>query len=302
MSLRELRHGWLGLFAAVFCAGASAQFASSPGAGLPPNPNDFVREMVKHELEAEANDHTHWRYRIHKESDGTAQDRDVIETSEGSLARTLLINGQPLTADQRSKDEERMRQLVADPSERAKRAKRSKQDTEKAQELLRSIPDAFIFKYDGTEGSLTRLTFTPNPNYDPPTRELMVYHAMAGKLWVDRAAMRLAAIEGQLTQEVKFGWGLFGHLDQGGTFKVVQKNVGENHWDQVSLDVNMQGRIVFFKNLSVKEKEELTDFRRMPDNLTIAHAYELLQQGSASASAGKETAAKLEHSGSANRH
>ena len=276
---KKLRIGWLCFLA------ASLSVPSPPEEPLPSDANQFVREMVQHELDAENNDHTHWRYRIHKEQDGVAQDRDVIQTKEGSLARTLLINGQPLTAEQRTKDEERMRRLVDDPSERAKRDRREKQDTDKARELLRAIPDAFIFKYDGMDEGLTRLTFIPNPHYSPPTRELTVYHAMVGKLWIDGAAMRLAMIEGSLIEEVKFGWGLLGHLDKGGTFKVVQKNVGDNHWDSVFLEVNMQGRIILFKSLSVKEKEILSDFRRMSDSLTMSGAYELLQDHKSSVSA-----------------
>lgn len=284
MSPIRLRPMWLCVLIAIVSAVANSQ-NSSPGAAASGNANQFVREVVQHELDAENNDHTLWRYRIHKETDGVAQDRDVIQTKEGSLARTLLINGQPLTADQRNKDEERMKRLVDDPNERVKRDRREKQDEEKARELLRAIPDAFIFKFDGTDGNLTRLTFIPNPHYSPPTRELMVYHAMVGKLWADHTALRLAMIEGRLTEEVKFGWGLFGHLDKGGTFKVVQKNVGDNHWETVSLDVDMQGRIVLFKSLNVKESEVLSDFRRMPDDLTIARAFAILQENKSSVSA-----------------
>lgn len=281
---------WLLVFAALMGARVAGQQPPSVPE-LPNDPNQFVREMIRHELEAESNDHTLWRYHIHKEADGYAQDRDVIQTKEGSLARTMLINGQPLTPDQRSKDEERMKKLVEDAGERAKREHRESQDEEKAKELLKAIPDAFIFRYDGTEGYLIRLTFTPNPHYSPPTRELMVYHAMVGKLWADRSALRLAMIEGRLIEEVKFGWGLLGHLDKGGTFKVAQKNVGDNHWDTVFLDVNMQGRIVIFKSLSVRQKEELTDFRRMPDDLTISRAYEIFQGSKSSLSASSQVAA-----------
>lgn len=269
--------------AAVVAAGACGQQSPSPEPPLPADPNQFVREMVQHELDAVSSDHSHWRYRLHKEEEATAQDRDVIETKEGSLARTLLINGRPLTPDQRSKDEERMRKLVDDPSERAKRDHRAQQDEAKAKELLRAIPDAFIFKYGGMDGNLTMLTFSPNPHYSPPTRELMVYHAMAGKLWVDRSAVRLAMIEGHLIEDVKFGWGLLGHLDKGGYFKVIQQRVGDNHWDQVFLDINMTGRAIIFKNLNIKQKQILSDFRRVSDDLTIARAYEMLQSNSSMA-------------------
>jgi hypothetical protein len=106
----------------------------------------------------------------------------------------------------------------------------------------------------------------------------MVYHAMNGHLWIDRKAMRLAIIDGKLMEEVRFGWGLLGHLDKGGTFKVVQKDVGDNHWDAVSVDLNFQGRAIIFKTLSIKQKQRLTDYRRVSDNLTIAAAYEMLEE------------------------
>ena len=288
MSPKILRSGLLCFFAALVAAVAGAQHPSSPVAPLPNDPNQFVREMVQHELEAEDKDHSHWRYRLHKEDDAGAYDRDVIETKEGSIARTILINGQPLNAEQRSRDDERMKKLVDDPEERARREKRSKQDEQKYRELLKAIPDAFIFKYDGSEGELTKLTFTPNPKYSPPSRELTVYHAMTGSLWVDHAAMRLAVIEGRLMEDVRFGWGILGHLDKGGTFKVVQKKVGEGHWDAVSVDLNLQGRAIIFKTLNIKQKQVLSEYRRVSDDLTISGAYEILQRNNSSVAASSQ--------------
>ena len=265
--------------AVVIVAGSAEQHPSPTEYVLPTDPNQFVRDMVQRELEAQDKDHSLWRYHLHKEDYGNSQDRDVIETKQGSLAKTLLINGNPLTPEQRQKDHERMKNLVDDPNEQARRARRSKQDEDKARELLRAIPDAFFFKYDSTEGNLTRLTFTPNPHYSPPTRELMVYHAMTGSLSVDRVSLRLVMIEGRLMEDVKFGWGLLGHLDKGGTFKVIQQKVTDNHWDQVFLDVNMTGRAIIFKNLNIKTKQVLSDFRRVPDDTTMARAYEMLLEG-----------------------
>ena len=282
---RYLRNWLLFLVTAVIAAGTSEQRSAFSEASLPSDPNQFVREMVQRELDAQNLDHSLWRYHLHKEDELNAQDRDVIETRQGSLARTLLINGHPLTPEQRKKDQERMKNLVDDPAEQAKRTHRAKQDEDKAKELLRAIPDAFLFQYDGSEGHLTRLSFSPNPRYSSPTRELMVYHAMTGKLTVDRTSMRLVMIEGRLTEDVKFGWGLLGHLDKGGTFKVIQEKVGDNHWDQVLLDVSMTGRAIIFKTLNVKTKQVLSDFHRVPDDTTLARAYEMFQEDGSSVTA-----------------
>jgi hypothetical protein len=245
-------------------------------APLPPNPMDYVRETLQRELDAQKNDHTHWRYRFHKEDEKGTQDRDVIDAKEGQIARTLLINGQPLTAEQRANDDARMRKLVEDPGERAKRAKREKDDEDKLTTMFKAIPDAFIFKYDGEENGQVRLNFSPNPHYDAPTRELQVFKSLAGKMWIDRAAGRMARMEGTLFEDVTFGWGLLGRLNKGGAFTVVQNNVGQGHWDVVSLDIAMTGHAVIFKSINVKQKQRVTDFHRVSDNLTIAQAYQLL--------------------------
>src|SRR5882672_9342898 len=134
---------------------------------LPQDPNQYVREIVKHELDAATNDHTHWRHRFHREDERNNYDRDVIETKDGQLARTLLLNGQPLTEELHAQVEARMKKLVEDPAERAKREKRAKSDGDKAMQMFKAIPDAFVFtynnqKHDGPEDGLVCLDFSPS--------------------------------------------------------------------------------------------------------------------------------------------
>lgn len=285
--------------AAVFVFSANLSFAvqqSRPMGPdpLPPLPSDatqYMREVVKHEIAADETDHSHWRYKIHREDDKGSQDRDVIETKDGQLARTLLINGRPLTPEQRTADEARMKKLVDDPAERAKREKRAKDDSDKLTMMFKAIPDAFIFKYEGEENGQVRLSFSPNPHYDPPNRELQVFRALSGKMWVDRVAGRLTRMDGSLFADVLFGWGLLGRLNKGGTFSVVQNHVGENHWEIVALDVRMTGHAVIFKNINVKQMQRLTEFRRVSDALTIAQAYQLLQKGEVAVSAESQAGA-----------
>ena len=255
-----------------------APTSEAPPPPLPQDANRYLREVVKHELAAQTNDHTHWRYHIHREDEKGSQDRDVIDTKDGQLARTVLINGKPLTPDQRASDEARMKKLVEDPAERAKREKRAKDDDDKLTQMFKAIPDAFIFKYDGEENGQVRLTFFPNPHYEPPNRELQVFRALSGKMWVDRSASRLTRMDGTLFEDVTFGWGLLGRLNKGGTFSVQQRNVGDDHWEVVSLDVKMSGHAIIFKTINVKQYQRLTDFHRVRDDLTMAQAYQLLQQ------------------------
>jgi len=281
------RTAMLLLFASLSMA-SNGQTTTDTLPPLPKDANQLVRDAIKHQIEADAADHTHWRYHIHREDEKGSQDRDVIDTKEGQIARTLLINGQPLTAEQRSADELRMKKLVDDPSERAKRDKRAKDDEEKVTQMFKAIPDAFIFKYEGAENGQIRLSFFPNPHYSAPTRELQVFRSMSGKMWVDRAGLRMSRLDGSLFEDVTFGWGLLGRLNKGGSFSVTQSRVADDHWEIVSLDVKMSGHAVIFKSINVKQLQRITGFHRVSDSMTISEAYQLLEKDGATVSAANE--------------
>jgi hypothetical protein len=274
------------------CIALHGQNAPDTLPALPKDPNQLVKDAIKHQIEADAADHTHWRYHIHREDEKGSQDRDVIETKEGQLARTLLINGQPLTAEQRAADEARMKKLVEDPSERAKRDKRAKEDEDKGVQMFKAIPDAFVFKYEGEENGQVRLSFFPNPHYNAPTRELQVFRSLSGTIWIDRAALRMSRLDGSLFEDVTFGWGLLGRLNKGGTFSVAQSRVADDHWEIVALDVKMAGHAVIFKTINVKQVQRITGFHRVSDKMTISEAYQLLEKGEAAVSAGNEAGSR----------
>ena len=284
----SLRRAWLLL---IFASLGTTLLAQTPADTLPPLPKDanqFVKDAIKHQLEADAADHTHWRYHIHREDEKGSQDRDVIDTKDGQIARTLLINGKPLTPEQRSADELRMKKLVEDPEERAKRDKRAKEDEEKGIQMFKAIPDAFVFKYEGAENGQIRLSFFPNPHYNAPTRELQVFRSLSGMIWIDRAAVRMSRLDGSLFEDVTFGWGLLGRLNKGGTFSVTQGRVADDHWEILSLDVKMSGHAVIFKTINVRQMQRISGFHRVSDTLTISEAYQLLEKGDAIVSAENE--------------
>jgi hypothetical protein len=103
---------------------------------------------------------------------------------------------------------------------------------------------------------------------------------MAGRIWVNTRENRLLEIEGHLTRGVKFGGGLLGHLDKGGEFHVKQSEVAPGLWEITLLHVNMHGKALFFKTIAVQENEIRTNFRRVPDNLTLSEAAAQLQKQS----------------------
>jgi hypothetical protein len=99
---------------------------------------------------------------------------------------------------------------------------------------------------------------------------------MEGEMWVHETQRRLVSIRGQLIANVNFAAGLLGHLEKGGHFKVEQRELLPGHWDLTFMEVDMKGKALFFKTIAVKEKEYRSDFRTVPDGLTLVEAADML--------------------------
>ena len=264
-----------GLAFVLFAAGISvAQTSQVPA-------NDLVRQVVNNELQVENQEHSRWMYRLESQKANGSKQVDqvdqVVETNEGSLRRPILIDGREPTPQEQQQADQYNRQLVQDPSALRKAHKQGADDQERTQKMLKALPDAFLFSYAEEQGDLVKMNFVPNPKFNPPSREAEVFHALEGYMWVNRKQVRLAEIAGHLTRKVKFGGGLLGHLDSGGTFDVKKSEVAAGCWKLSQLNVHMTGRVLFFRTIAEDQRESRSDFRHMPDNLTLAQAAELLQ-------------------------
>jgi hypothetical protein len=242
------------------------------------NPQELVRQVIHNELRDDAEDMTHWRFRKTDVKGGVSKTWDVVETKHGEVQRLLAIDGHPLTKQQQLTDEARMQQFLASASEQQQRKQNTSSDFSKEQNLMKLLPNALTYRYAGEEHGLIHLTFTPNPDFRPSTREAEVFHHMAGDFWISKFNMRLEEFSGRITSRVEFGWGLLGHLNEGGTFNVKQAEVAKGHWDIILLDTNITGKALFFHTITVKEKMTEYDYHRVPDDLTLRQAADMLKE------------------------
>lgn len=239
------------------------------------SPGPFVRGVIDHELQAEIHDQSHWLFSLQTyKPGGTRETDEVVETRDGDLKRPLLINGRPVS---KTEADRKLEQVAKDSTALQRSAKEKNEDTARSQELLKILPDAFTFKFVARRGSLVELKFSPNPAFKPPNHEAEVFHAMQGSLLLDSKQSRLEAISGHLVREVKFGGGLLGHLDPGGTFQVKQAMVAAGYWELTVLNVHMKGKALFFKTIAVQQEYRRTNFNQVADNLSVAEGVKLLE-------------------------
>lgn len=251
-------------------------------------PGEFVRRTVQNEVKASQDDSVHHMFLSRKETGHGSQTKMYCETKDAMAGMAVAYDDKPLTNEQRLAEEARLDQLMKDPEELKKKREREKEDADRVGRIVRAMPDAFLFDYDGTQpgaagvgkagAELVRLKFRPNPKYDPPTRTEQVLEGMQGYILIDAGKNRIAKINGTLFKDVGFGWGILGHLDRGGHFLVEQGDLGDGSWDIQKMSLAFTGRILFFKRIDIKSTEVLTDFRPVPRGLSFAQGVDLLKK------------------------
>jgi len=242
------------------------------------NANELARSVLQNEVNAEANDRSHWMLKLETEKSGGKEVYQVVETKNGDLKRPVSINGRPLTAKQEHDADQQIRRLTGDSNALRKAMKEQNEDAARSQRMLKMLPEALLFRFGISRGDAIELHFAPNRRFRPATREAQVFQAMEGNLWVDSKQARLIEISGHLIREVKFGGGLLGHLNAGGQFEVKQTEVATGYWELTLLNVDMKGKALFFKTISVQQKVRRSDFHQISDDLTVAEAANLLRK------------------------
>ena len=215
------------------------------------------------------------------------EDRDtrmyyVVESDAGDVQSMVAINEQQLNPKQREEEEHSLTRLLVDPSIQQNRKKKDAEEESRRQKIIAVLGRAFLYETEGTEkeGQLVRLHFRPNPRFHPDSHEAKVCAGLEGKMWIDQTKGRFTRAEGTLVRGVDFGWGIFGHLEKGGTFAIEQTEVDSGLWRITDLSVNFQGRVLIFKKLNIRVHEHSSNFRRVSNHLSLPDAIEILRQES----------------------
>lgn len=235
---------------------------------------DMVWTAVKTEIKAAKNDHSVFIYRDHDIQPGKDKYTIVIQTtSHGAINRLTKLNGNAIPVDQQ---QQKVDNFVNSPALQQKQRQNGQNDAKQTEQLLKMIPSAFIWTVKSETPKEITLSYKPNPNFNPPTMEDSVFAAMAGEMVLDRAQNRIVVFKGQLIRNVNFFMGLLGHMNKGGTFCVVRKELQPHVWEIVETRVHINGKILFFKTISQNEDEYSFDFKPAPENIGLNKASKIV--------------------------
>lgn len=251
-------------------------YSGSPGPEPTPSATDLMKDVVANELTDRAEQST-WIYRVTKVVEQQTLTQLEVETKEGPVHRLLAINDTPLDLVQRTQETVRLEQLIRDPSQQLAVKKQYDADERRLENLVRLLPSAFLFQYEGWNGAYLRLSFRPDPAFVPPTMESKALQSMAGTILVDSQQKRLAHLNGRLIENVNFGFGILGRIAKGGTFEIERTQVSSSHWKTQLIDIQVLGRMLLFKTISKQQHETRSEFEPVSKDLNLMQAEQLLQ-------------------------
>ena len=251
-------------------------YLASPGPDPQPSANDLMKDVVANEL-TDRKEHSNWMYRVTRVVDQRTLAQIEVETKDGPVYRLLRINATRLDSDQQEQETLRQEQLIRDPNRQLKVKQQNEADEPRLESSVRLLPSAFLFEYDGWDGSDMRLSFRPDPSFVSSTMESKALQSMAGTILVSPRQKRLARMSGHLVENVDFGFGILGRIGKGGTFDIERIQVSATHWKTQLVDIHVAGRMLLFKTISKQQHEARSDFEPVPMDLDLKHAEELLR-------------------------
>jgi hypothetical protein len=251
---------------------------------------EIVRVATQTEMDACREDHSRWEYKDFYKGESGAKVLLVVETGRGALKKKVEEDGRPLSPEELKKEDARIAEFVHDPAEQAKQHKDGEQDDKRAEDMLRMLPEAFVWTVKAETDKAVTLGFVPDTEFEPPTMESRVFAAMAGEIVVDKAQHRIQTIKGELTEDVKFGFGLLGRMKKGGTFEIERRELAPGIWQIAESHVHIEGKAVLFKSIGEEDDEVKTGFRRVAPEMTLEQAAEKLKGEPVSLSASLQKA------------
>src|SRR5579863_1460594 len=233
----------------------SGSAQDSPGPQI--SPQQLMRATVANEVAAANNRAVKFMFCSRKQTSKGVQDKVYAEANEAVASMAVSDSEHPLSSQQQSTEMNKLAQLANSPSDLRRKQEHGNQELDHTLRIVKALPDAFTYEYAGSENGepglgksgsqLVRLHFKPNPSYTPPSMVEQVLQGMEGDVLIDATAQRLARIDATLFKEVAFGWGIFGHLDKGGSFRVQQADAGDGNWVVTEMNLRMTGKVLLVK-------------------------------------------------------
>jgi hypothetical protein len=243
---------------------------------------DGMASLVEKAFQSEVSSRripSHVSFWSHERSTRTSEHdwlEKVVEIEDGVIRRLISVDGQLLSPAMAAAEDQRIANFVANPDEFRRLNQDRHSDEQIAFDLMKVIPQAFVFRYEGHTGDCTKIHFTPNPAFTPSTYQQRVLQALEGTIEIKEPDDRICSVEARISHPVTIGFGLIGRVDENGTLRFSRVRTPWGLWKTSTVNIHINGRILLLKSLAKDQDESRTKITDLPQHLSLAEAAALL--------------------------
>jgi len=272
---RQSRFVRTGLLASAFFL-SLAPPQDPPPRPSTPTPSDLFNLVIANQKKSEITLDQYERIqRVEKRRTGS--DRDPLDTRLWRLFPTgtgvdkfpLSSDGKALSAEGYRSELEHLEKYLVWISEEGASQKdayaKAQRKRKERFDLIEATHQAFQFAFEGKElrgdRTLLRYTMTPNPDYQPTSRNTTIFPKVRGTLWVDEQSTELARVEGAVTEDVSIALFL-AKVYKGSHFMQERYEVAPGVWEPTYEQYDFEGR-KYLSQFSIHERTFYTAYKRV---------------------------------------
>jgi hypothetical protein len=171
-------------------------------------------------------------------------------------------DNEPIPQMQLAREERELSRLKAE-SARERQHRLNKLEAERSYML--EVADAFDFRIIGEQnlptGPAWVLDATPHPGYQPKSRYGRMFHAMRGRLWIDKKDMQWVKADAVAMSDVSFGF-FIARLSKGSHIGIEQTKLADGSWVPKTIHAKASARMFVFFNHNFEEDISYSEYRK----------------------------------------
>jgi hypothetical protein len=263
-----------------------AQTAAQPVVAQDPTSipaRDWAVVTAEKEIELIEHRGSYLRYRQRSVDAKGDELRDVIESKDGTVARLIRRNNQPLTSEEDEAERSRLSGLLDHPNDFFRHINRETAAKRRAIDLIRLMPDAMLYTYapgqPQTEGNRVHevvVDYRPNPGFNAPTVLSEGLTGLRGRVWIDPATKEIVRMDGEIFHDINWGWGILAHIYPGGKVDLEQSEASGARWNLTHFHEQVTVKALMVKTMNVHAEVESMDFQALPGPMSYQDAVHLL--------------------------
>ncbi len=222
-----------------------APLSQSP---MPDQIKPIVQQVVQSQLDYLSHKSIHYTYRVHRVDRKEDTTRQLVESTDGTVARLVLHNGQLLTTEENDGERRRLEALLSGGAMQ-RESKEQRRSRGYGVELIQAMPSAMNFSLTPGQPQLPELTrrqvvldYAPNPEFRPKSLTEEILLGLAGRVWVDQEDHRLVRIEIHVVHDVNVAAGILAKVYSGGTVDYDQRRIADGQYAYTHISMHLRLR------------------------------------------------------------